>query len=61
MVDLNSKTEQEKVLKDILSRYDDETQKLYFSILKMYSDKGSAMTKSAVRNEILEKVKEVVK
>ena len=61
MGDLNSKSEQQKVLKEILSRYDEDTQKLYWSVLKMYSEKGSAMSKSKVREEMLERVKEVVK
>ena len=61
MSDLNNKTEQERVLKEILSRYDDDTQKLYWGILKMYSEKGSAMPKSKVREEILERVKGVIK
>lgn len=61
MGDLNNRAEQEKVLKEILSRYDDDTQRLYWEILKMYSEKGSAMTKSKVREEILERVKGVVK
>lgn len=61
MADLNNKAEQERVLKEILSRYDEDTQRLYWGILKDYSEKGSAMTKSKVREEILEKVKGVVK
>ena len=61
MSDLNTKTEQEKVFKEILSRYDGDTRDLYFSILKMYSEKGAGMTKKAVRDEILDKVKEAVK
>ena len=61
MSDLNNKAEQERVLKDILSRYDETTTKLYFSILKMYNDKGASMSKKAVRDDILDKVKEAVK
>ena len=61
MSDLNTKSEQEKVFREILSRYDKDTCDLYFDILKTYSTRGAGMTKKAVRDEILDKVKEVVK
>jgi len=60
MSDLNSRVEQEKILSDIFSQYDEKTRKLYMDILKMYSDKGASMPNSKVKEEILDEIKEVV-
>ncbi|OJU18684.1 MAG: hypothetical protein BGN88_09435 [Clostridiales bacterium 43-6] len=59
MEDIMKSTEQEEFEK-ILSHYDKPTQQLYFEILKMYSDMGTQMSKSMIKNEILDKVKGVV-
>ena len=61
MSDVSNKTEQERVLNDIFSRYDDDTKKLYLRILKFYNDRGTSMPKSKVREEIMERIKGVVK
>ena len=61
MSDVNGKAEQERVLNDIFSRYDDDTKKLYVGILKFYSDRGTSMPKSKAREEILERIKGVIK
>jgi len=61
MGDLSNKAEQEKVLNEIFSRYDESTKHLYLDILKFYSDKGANLSKSKVREEIMDKIRGIVK
>lgn len=58
---MKSKQEQQAVLVAILDKYDKCTQKLYSDILRMYTEKGAHSTKTAMRNEILDMVKEATK
>jgi len=58
---VNTIKDQQDALRKILSKYDSATQKLYFDILKLYSDIGSQAPKTTMRREIMAIVKEVVK
>ncbi|MEN3005441.1 hypothetical protein [Dehalobacterium formicoaceticum] len=58
---MKSKSEQAAEFKAILDKYDLKTQKLYNEILRIYSNEAPHLTKTAMRNKILDMVKEASK
>jgi hypothetical protein len=58
---MKSKAEQEAEFKEIMDKYDPKTQKLYYDILRVYTDEAPHQTKTAMRGKILDMVKEAVK
>lgn len=58
---MKTKQEQEAALKAIMDKYDPTTRKLYSEILNLVAEKGTYSTKTAMRGEILDKVKGALK
>ena len=58
---MKNKQEQEQAIKDIINKYEPTTGNLYRDILTLVSRKGTHAPKTAIRGEILDKVKEALK